>query len=94
MTNFDLFTKEQDFVPFAETAIAAEVLLGTGQGASTEAPVQDEVSNGPRTAEPHATVDDAHLGVRYPPGNSPRYADERIELELVSRDDETRVYHR
>jgi len=24
MTNFDLFTKEQDFVPFAETAIAAE----------------------------------------------------------------------
>ena len=24
MTNFDLFTKEQDFVPFAEPAIAAE----------------------------------------------------------------------
>ena len=24
MTNFDLFTKEQDFAPFAEAAVAAE----------------------------------------------------------------------
>ena len=29
MTNFDLFTKEQDFAPFAEPAIAAERIYQT-----------------------------------------------------------------